>query len=237
MDNLVYNWIPSSWNELYYSVQSMKRYLIDLDKIYILTNHDLPFEDEQVIRVPIVEEKISKEYIIVNNVRQFCEMGLCDDFIYLSDDHFALREFSRSDLLPPMALEDLKDVAYWDDSLSYWDRLLYSTMVLLEENGYPTLNYASHSPEYFECDKFLKTVEVMGTCQFQIQSAYLNMWSDGYRFLKDNMSHNKVFTRPMKYKIIDILTRNNRFFCVADGALNDDMKNFIQKNFTFCEKS
>jgi len=233
METLVYNWIPSDWTELYYSVQSMKRYLKNLDKIYILTNHDLPFSDEQVIRVPVIEEGELKEHILINNVRQFCEMGLCDDFIYCADDHFALREFGRDDITPPMTLEDIKDVAFWDDSLPYWNKLLYWTMECLQERGYQTMNYATHAPELMECKKFIEMTQILEGCTYQIQSGYFNIHAKSYRKLSENIGHVKVFTRPMQHKGIEIITRNQWFLTVEEGALNDDMKKFISEKCTF----
>jgi hypothetical protein len=80
-----------------------------------------------------------------------------------------------------------------------------------------------------ECDKFLEMTEILEGCTYQIQSGYFNIWTKDHRLLSENMNHVKVFLRPMNYKVIEILTRNNWFFVVGESALNDDMKRFISE--------
>lgn len=229
METVVYNWIPSDWTELYYSVQSMKRYLKNLDKIYILTAHDLPFEDEQVIRVFIGEEGDTKEKRVINNIRKFCEMNLCEDFIYMCDDFFVNKPFDNNDVLP-VYIEDLSDVV-GEPPITYWDRLLFSTYKVMRGMGFPTLNYAIHAPSYINCQCFLRMVRILGDHDYQWESGYFNIWAENPVHIDDLENYSICFDRPLKESLIRVTTRDIMFFSVTENGVTEAMKNFIMERF------
>lgn len=232
METAVYYYKQNEYSDIYHSVQSLRIHHKNLGKIYILTDDDIPFEDEQIIKVPLPNEGEHKEQILITKLKKFCEMELCDEFIHMSADFFVNKPFDSTDLLPPMSFGDIRDKAKPYQGMPEWNHLLYNTMLVLEEHGYTTFNHATHTPSYVNCKRFLDMTDILPSdCNWQWQTCYNNMWHDSRRFLVDNKEYAKVLMREQRKIYTQLSTNDCMFFTATVFCWNDDFREFIRERF------
>lgn len=232
MISAAYYYKHNSHSDIYHSILSLKKNLTNLDKIYVLTDDELPFDIEDVIVVNLPNEGKNKADILITKLKRFCEMGLCEEFIHLSGDFFVNKPFSQQDLFPPMAIDDMDGVVIPYENMPHWNHLLLNSLKILQETEHTTYNFATHTPSYVSCDKFLKMKEILPKDnQWQWQTCYNNIWYKGHRFLNDNPTYSKVLLRNRKRFYMELEIRDLSFFTIGQTAWNEDVRQLIQEMF------
>ena len=72
-------------------------------------------------------------------------------FIFVADDVYAVNDFDMTDIL--FLKQIAPDIDYEPKSPNAWRRDAMKTRAKLVEGGYPTRNYTTHLPQWFEWDK------------------------------------------------------------------------------------
>lgn len=146
----------STWNnnELRYSLRSIAKYGVNVDRVFIVGYIPSFINTKEVICLPFEDQMSVKHYNIVNAVDyavKNSDIGINNDgeFLYSSDDHFYIRKtdfnnypvYWRGKMLPSEVTPEDKHPLY--------RRTLVSTREVLEEFGLPYYHLAWHGNTHF----------------------------------------------------------------------------------------
>ena len=96
---------------------------------------------------------------ICNKLRLACTMygDSYDGFIWASDDFFAVNDFTFADVIAPK-YQDEEMPPTGDRHPNPWVRNLVKTRHLCDAEGYGIVNWITHLPLYFECEKLMSVI-------------------------------------------------------------------------------
>lgn len=97
-------------------------------------------------------------------------------FIYVADDVYAVNDFDIHDVM--YIKQNGSNLNNYTATGRPWFREKAKTREILKANGYPTRNFTTHLPVWFEWDK-LETIITqfnMTKCSYCIEDMYFNVW-------------------------------------------------------------
>lgn len=143
--------------ELAFSIAGWKRHFKE-DFLIVVVGEGLPeIDDEKVI---CLESK--RVDAIDGQYRQHLDYVSCfklvhktfpdtKGFIFVADDVYAVNDFDMTDVLFLKA--QTETINYHLNSTNAWRRDKAKTCIRLKKDGYKTVNYTTHLPQWFEWDK------------------------------------------------------------------------------------
>ena len=152
---IVYPTIKEREEFLRYSLRSIERNLIG-DYDVILIGH-YPCWVKNVGYVPFSDN--GNRYANTIN-KAIISAYLYKDFIWFNDDIFVLKPITIDYLKEPTYLEDFAKIKRFGKK--WYQRKLRAQYETFKRLGIGTLNYATHTPKYYESQKVLDTVLYFG---------------------------------------------------------------------------
>lgn len=143
--------------ELLFSIAGWKRHFKE-DFLIVVVGEGLPeLEEDGVI---CLESK--RVEAIEGQYRQHLDYVSCFDlvhrtfpdtkgFIFVADDVYAVNDFDMSDIM--FLKQNSDSINYRSTSTNAWRRDKAKTCSQLKKDGYPTRNFTTHLPQWFEWDK------------------------------------------------------------------------------------
>lgn len=161
----------STWNnnELKYSLRSIAKNGINVDRVFIVGYIPDFINREEVICLPFEDKMFVKHYNIVNAVDyavKNSDIGINNDgeFLYSSDDHFYIRKTDFNNYPVYWIGKTLPSEVKPEDKHPLYRRTLVSTREVLEEFGCPYYHLAWHGNTHFNAnlwktDKFQNMIQ------------------------------------------------------------------------------
>ena len=184
MDVVIPLSLESQWsdNELRYALRALAKNFCDLGSVFICTQR-LPAWITGVQHVSTADRHPNRDANTIEAILAACNAGASDRFVRCSDDELLLVPTAAEELLPYHAGNILEQPpATWR---TRWGRRLGNTATWLQENGFPTLHYDTHTPKVYDRDRFRQLMAVApygGHRGLTIESAYFNrLGADGPR--------------------------------------------------------
>lgn len=134
--------------ELRYSLRSLAN--ITHDRVFIAGGWPRWVNPRTVTTVPVPRAR-SKYENTTNNLIAACRAGVSDEFVFMNDDFFVMREMSE---IPTLHRGRIGPVAQGHGTYSYAGRMT-EMGEWLRANGYTDLCYATHTPIVFHRDTLL----------------------------------------------------------------------------------
>lgn len=223
----------STWDnqEIKYSVKSVKKHLKGYRNLFVVGENP---RIEGVTHIPAKDPyKNNKEANICHKVKTACEHpDISDDFLFMNDDHFLLHDIKIEDI-KPYSKEDLfvsetKGIGRYQVS-----RIL--TYRVLKERGLTTYNFDIHTPIIYNKKKFLEVISQYNWAHFGngflVKSLYGNTLKLGHVPYSDCKIKNDLNLTQIEERV-----SGRWVFSIGDGALNEDMKEFLEENYGTSKK-
>lgn len=153
MIDIVYPYISSTakWQELKYSIRSIKKHFGELGKIWIIGDYPewlneefyyIPHVRTLGINLPKCYDAGSKMLTIINHP------DISENFIYSSDDVYFLRDISSADINKPYCWGHFNEMNFIPHTKH--EQLKWSTKLALEAYGFSdVISGETHLPRYF----------------------------------------------------------------------------------------
>ncbi|SLM27829.1 hypothetical protein MTBBW1_1150002 [Desulfamplus magnetovallimortis] len=167
------------WNEIHYSVRSLKRYLTEPHHIYIMGRIDPQIPGTEFIYHEDFPDLTTEQ----NNASKLdiCVQAFEDTgFIWMNDDIYLLKPTKLYDIINTKPLCDMAD--YKTRGTRPWQQLLWNTRDLLAHNGIdPVFNFSTHTPQYYESKKLDDLDYVYGYPVFEGKVLFEMVYHNIYR--------------------------------------------------------
>lgn len=167
--------------------------------------------------VPFQQHGSSKWERSTSTLQAICANDDVTPAFYLfNDDFFVLRPYAQDDAVVNGTIAEHADaIAHRHGGVSSYVRLLRAQAAWLRRNGYPTMNYATHTPLRVERDRAL---EVMGTASAALlfRNVYGNMAGAPY-VLADDVKIAEQDMQAVPPDLAALCSTSDRSF--RDGAV------------------
>lgn len=97
------------------------------------------------------------------------------EFLWMNDDFFIMRPTTIEALKQPYYLEDFKEIKRWGSK--WYQRQLREQYKILRCNGLQTINYATHTPKFYDSKKAGEVIAFFGLmerCPAFFENFYYN---------------------------------------------------------------
>ena len=217
----------SKWedNELRYSLRSVEKHLHGHNNVYIVGV--CPDWLTDVIHIPMGDlYGYNRDRNIYAKIFTACRHNnISDDFLFMNDDHFFLRDFVTAEI-----------PYYHKGRLSYAVELrphgdnyrvtLNNAYRYLVKRNLPTKHFDVHTPIIYNKKAFIRSLSVLDWevyYGYVIKSVYANSLKIDGELIVDC----KIDQSQTRENIIKRIT-GRPFFSIGDNAINDDMKMVLQ---------
>lgn len=215
----------STWldNELRYSLRSLERYVSGIRQVWVIGEH--PSWLTGVAHVPFKDSNLCKERNIMDKIMRACvEQDLSDNFLFVNDDHFAIKH-QAAEQLPNWHGRELS--FYEGDSKPY--RIAVgNTARALRARGYGRLNFDIHYPIIYNKNEFPRVMRMYdweSEC-YVVKSLYGNtMQLPGTRIEDIKISSPST----NQYLLRALLHRP--WFSIGPKAINHNLKALLEALF------
>ena len=115
-----------------------------------------------------------------------------DGFIFVADDCYAVNDFTIEDVKSLKMLEPTYNFSH--DSPNMWRRDKAKTKDKLLEGGYPTINFTTHLPQWFEWDKLIalwKKYDMYNT-SYVFEDMYYNIYNKDDKPIQLDRANDKI---------------------------------------------
>ena len=150
----------SQGNELRYCIADWRQHFKEPYHIALVGDYHKVVEtgdDITYIRCPRIKKTRSDQYLChLDFVNKFTaalhEFPNTNGFIFCCDDYYAVNDFDINDV---KSWKYIGESNFSHNSHNHWQRDKAKTADKLREEGYTTLNYTTHLPQWYEWDKLL----------------------------------------------------------------------------------
>lgn len=229
MDILIPLGTGSTWNnnELRFCLRGVEKHLKGYGNIFIIG--EFPDWLTNIIHIPATDSKESKfrERNIFNKIMLACnDNRVSEDFLWISDDHFLLKEVSAIDF-PLHQTGDLLEHCKVLAPEQPYRRTIQNTINTLT---LPVLNYDRHAPMLFNKERFKRSVGTLdwdkpfGYC---IKTAYCNLNGLEGSYHPDYKLRNKY---QLTYEEIKAIVFDRPYFS-TDKKVHEGAKQILKELF------
>lgn len=246
MIDIIYQYIAATaWQELRYSLRSIKQHFKGEYRVWIIgdlpgwvknVNH-IPHVRNNKIRLTNCYDACSKMELVINHP------DITEDFIYMYDDIYLLRDITRNEIRHPLyARVDIDNILKHEYQVSKHRRMLWNTYEVLKSQGLTGWDCETHLPRLFNKSmmrEILKMYDPLGN-RLLFATLYFNTFFGGlphYIRKSDNVKAGFYGTNddysyhiPGKAKIKELLSKKT-FLNHDDRGLNTALKNVIEETF------
>lgn len=136
----------SQRNELKYSLRSLEKNYIGNFKVVIVG--DMPdFLNDKVLFIDVpCTGKSPREDVATKRICVDTHDAIPEEYYWMNDDIYFVNKVTREDLGIPTVVCDLENALSRYDPQTPWGKDMHQTYNYLVNEGYPTLNYATHVP-------------------------------------------------------------------------------------------
>lgn len=207
----------STWqdNELRFSLRSLEQYVSGIRNVWIVG--ELPAWVQNVVHVPFSDSHVCKERNIMDKVLRVCrEEALTEEFLFLNDDHFALKP--QPARVPNWHGREL--LLYEGENKPY--RIsIGNTARVLRQRGYSRHNFDIHYPIVYNKKEFARVMRMydwQAEC-YVVKSIYSNTLSLPGTYVHDIKINGPVSNEYMVRALIDRM-----WFSLGPKALVPNIK-------------
>ena len=149
----------SQGNELRYCIAGWRQHFMERYHIAVVGDyHKIVDTGDDITYIPCkrVEEKDGQYRCHLDFVNKFKaalrEFPNTSGFIFCCDDYYAINDFTIEDV---KSWKYIGESEFSRNSKNHWRRDKAKTANKLREDGYPTLNYTTHLPQWYEWGKLI----------------------------------------------------------------------------------
>lgn len=163
----------ADYSELRYCLRSMEENVPDLGRVFIVGVNPPPWLrlDRRVVLVPVEDRQVWKDLNLMVKVRAAISAGMLDDFVFWSDDQYALQRCEQYEFRP-RTVRDLTTLDFGplvsDRAHSKWYRRLRNTRDALLSRGRTAYDFDSHCPVLMNGRRFVEVCEDYGVDEPEI---------------------------------------------------------------------
>ena len=246
MIDIVYQYIDVvSWTELRHSLRSIEKHFKGECRIWIVG--DLPGWVQNVQHIPHVRNN----KIALTNCYDACRKmelvinhpELTEDFIYMYDDIYFLKDTTREELEYPLyAVEDMTKMITRNKQTKH-QRMRWETYDTLVRRGYGCCNFENHLPKVFSKALMRAMFEMYDPKESRLlfSTLYYNTFFGEIPPVllhKDDQAKAEFFGvddkfgfRNLNQEQLSRLLEGKRFLNHNDKGLNSTLKRFIEARF------
>lgn len=173
----------SQGNELRYCIAGWRQHFKESYHIALVGDYHKVVEtgdDITYIRCPRIKKTRSDQYLChLDFVNKFTaalhEFPNTNGFIFCCDDYYAVNDFDINDV---KSWKYIGESNFSHNSHNHWQRDKAKTADRLREEGYTTLNYTTHLPQWYEWDKLLMLWDKysMASESYVMEDLYYNIY-------------------------------------------------------------
>lgn len=173
----------SQGNELRYCIAGWRQHFKEPYHIALVGDYHKVVEtgdDITYIRCPRIKKTRSDQYLChLDFVNKFTaalhEFPNTNGFIFCCDDYYAVNDFDINDV---KSWKYIGESNFSHNSHNHWQRDKAKTADKLREEGYTTLNYTTHLPQWYEWDKLLMLWDKynMASESYVMEDLYYNIY-------------------------------------------------------------
>lgn len=224
----------SAWNdnEIRYSLRSVEKHLSDYRNVYIVG--ECPEWMQNVTHIPYADEHQNRETRIALKVLRACnESSVSDQFLFMNDDHFLLKDCSAIGYpyYHKGLLQEESDTP--NLNLPYRTSLL-NTIQALSVQGKPAFNYDTHTPILYDKAKFKDVylpLDWNRKHSYVVKSIYANTIGVDGTFMPDCKIH-----KHLDLSDIAVTLLGKKVFSISNSAVNGALKKFMDELFPIKSK-
>lgn len=239
--DIVYITTTSTNEELRFSIRSMVKHLDKIGNIFII-GHRPSFLNRNIIHIP-ADDRHKHNYArnIYEKILTACnDERVSDNFLYVSDDHFLRADYCTS-CFPNYSNARFKTLQAHCQQLTSkntYKPFCAATIKVLEEGGFPTINYNVHTPIIYNKEKF-KFVTSLYDWETQFGYVAKSLYGNTLRLPIMETTDLKIYTPKSTEKAIYLLLGKHPFFSINEHAMNESMMNVLNELYnerSFVEK-
>lgn len=217
--------------ELRYSIRSLVKHLIGLNRIFIVGHCPAFLKD--VIHIPVGDpHKHNAARNIYEKILAACnDERVSEDFFCISDDHILNRRYSI-DSFPVYYDEVYHTLPLLNARIGTkndYKPYVESTIKALEARGFPLVNYNVHTPMIYSKTVF-KTF--MSDYDWNTRKGYItkSLYANSLRLGAMQFKDCKIKS-PKTATALDIIINNAQIFSTNEQSMNEPMKAKLQQMF------
>lgn len=208
--------------EILFSLRSLRDFVPDVEQVVVVGQRPAWLRD--VRHVPAADPHHCKERNIMEKVLRACGT-LTRPFLFMNDDHFALRP-QRAAELPNWYAGTVEGLGQRLATASHYRQALLNTAEALGKHGYPTRNFDIHVPIVYDPAEFRRVMAAYdwaGTPRgFVVKSLYANTLGLPPTHLGDV----KIGHACTNQRLVELL-RGRPWFSIGPAALTTSVQEFF----------
>lgn len=213
----------STWQdrELLFSLRAISEFLPDVERIVIVGQ--CPAWLRGVDHLPAGDPHKCKERNIMEKLLRACR-HLDRPFLFLNDDHFALRP-QRADQLPNWCGGDVGSIGARLRPGSHYRQSMLNTAQVLRERGLHTFNFDIHTPIVYDPAEFPR---VMATYDWSVERGYVvkSLYANTLALPRTHLGDLKL-TQSHTFEQLVQLLRPRPWFSIGPAALTPELQEFF----------
>lgn len=220
--------------ELKYSIRSVEKNFVNLRNIVIVGT--LPDWAKNIKHIEAHDPYIDKDSNIIHKLLMACrDEEVSANFVNMSDDQYFIKSTTYKQLYPYNLNTDLRRMQKMKE-VSAYGKKIKRTVNLLQSQNLPAHNYEGHIPYLINKERYLNILsnykydQIGGLCG---NTVYFNNLNDFEEVPVERVR--AYFRKAAVPSRIKNRVEGKLFLSIQKAALNKDMKDYIQSNFS--EKS
>ena len=226
--------------EIYYSILSIHKFFKGSKKIFCVGDNPkirgvihIPHKNITKVSHPKAADSIAKLKIIANHP------AINEDFVYMYDDIVLLKPCTEADLRVSRAIDlVISPGTYFTPGRgpsSKWKGFLMRTMTILKSQGFPTWNYETHLPRWFNKSRVTEIITKYGLekadkNQMLFASLYFNNYEkEPGQVLVQKTNIKAGVYEPHQPKGLAKIVDGKLFLNYDNTGLNKHLKTYIKQ--------
>jgi hypothetical protein len=228
---------PAIWEEINYSVMSIRKFFKGDYKIFIYGD-DPRIKGTHIIPTQrVVSMKYAKTVDINSKILKMANNpDINEDFVYLYDDIILLKPCTEEDFKPTRAIDYVKKPGQYfgpnPKPSQTWIEQFVKTMTILKREDLPTWNYETHLPRWYNKNEINQIFSKYKLSENSLlfASLYFNNFNIApFESINANTSIKAGLYDPHETRWIEENVPGKLFMNYDNAGLNENLKKFIKK--------
>ena len=219
----------SPWhdNELKYSLRSLEKYTIGVDRVFIVGTKPYYLNDN-VYHIPFEDDmSLNKERRIMEKLRFICGLpNISDQFLFVNDDHF-FNKMVDIRFYPYFYNRNIVESYKDKERMSIYNESQKNTFLHLSRMGLRTMNFDIHYPIRYDKSLF---IEAMNEFDWTVPFAYTvkSIYSNYHQIEGSKIDDCKINEGIRGNDFLKKI-KNWEMFSIGDKVLNREVKAAFEK--------